>query len=107
VRPRVISRVCTPISGMVKETGRATDCGAADSGAAVCGAAANVPVGAGMAATAAGAGVRAADPGRLTPQAAVTITMRPAAKTAAAARWTRVPGRCHGPERFCRTSACI
>ena len=81
-RPRVIRLVCTPISGMVSETGAATGLGAADCGTATIG-----PVGAGRAPTPAATGRMAGVECRVSsrPVAAPAITTRPAASASAAA----------------------
>ena len=81
VRPSVISWVCTPISGMVSETGAATGFGTADCGGATIG-----PVGAGSAAA---GRHRAHGRGRVPRQQQAgcppPMTARPAASAIAAA----------------------
>src|SRR4249920_2816967 len=80
-RPSVISRVFTPISGMVSETGLATGAGCADCGGATIG-----PVGAGSAAIPAATGRKAGVEWCVSSRPAdpATITTKPAAKTIAA-----------------------
>src|SRR6516162_3440746 len=80
-RPRVISWVCTPISGMVSETGLATGAGCAD-----CGGATIELDGAGSAATPAATGRKAGVECRVSSWRAVpaVIMARPATKTSAA-----------------------
>ena len=81
-RPRVVSLVCTPISGMVSVTGAATGSGAADCGGATIG-----PVGAGRAPTPAATGRMAGVGCRVSSRPAIppAITARPAASASAAA----------------------
>src|SRR5689334_1894708 len=80
-RPSVIRLVCTPISGMVSETGLATGAGPADCGGATMG-----TVGAGSAETPAATGRRAGVERCVSSRPAVppTMTTRPAAKAIAA-----------------------
>src|SRR5580692_7113335 len=92
-RPRVIRLVCTPISGMVSETGAVTGLGAADCDTATIGpvGAGNAPtigpVGAGTAPTPTAAGRMAGIECRVSsrPVTPPAITTRPAASASAAA----------------------
>src|SRR5579859_3643113 len=81
-RPRVIRLVCTPISGMVSDTGAATGFGSADCGGATIG-----PVGAGRALTPAATGRMGGVECRVSSRPTVPpmITTRPAASVNSAA----------------------
>ena len=83
VRPRYMSLVWTPISGMVSETGRETGWGCADGGGATI-----RPVGAGRAFTPSATGRRAGVPCRVSSRPAVpaATTSRPAARNTAGLR---------------------